>query len=392
MFGFCFRWLYDLLSRVIYQAKAFIKNASEKREEVGKKMRVILIRLKSIEKQQEEVIKDLHEYLNNSVDSAVEELSTYLSSEEVQARFTEWTLDEVPKGECSWEVTRNKILDTQVSRLCEFIEQWEKENQVFANTRESLVQHFKQRYNLVEEQLRNLQSAVTADNSVDDQSECDPEVSFTMAEKVIIGVTSPIWFPLGLVALVVGTPVVGFMAIKSNVEDKWKLKSYEEDKCNFMAEDSVYFLNTVITERLLKSFVNIQMEEANLCLKQIEARIPELIQADKKLYEQLVDETHLQGQLKDLYRPIMIEGSFLRSRLALFGLQEVNTVGINRDELEWKEDTSSCLRCGVSAAVYHGTMRRHGVDQPVHVAVKVYKEGLNVQNAAEILAEVDFLR
>ena len=352
-------------------------------------MRVILTRLKSIENEQDEVIMDLHEHLNNSVDSAVEELSTYLSSEEVQARFTKWTLDEVPKGECSWEVTKNKILDTKVSRLREFIEQWEKENEVFANARESLVQHFKQRYNLVEEQLRNLQSAVTADY-FDDQNECDSDVSFSMAEKVIIGVTSPIWFPLGLVALVVGTPVVGFMAIKSNVEDNRKLKFYEEDRCNFMSQDSADFLNIIITQRLFKRFVNVQMEEANLCLKQIEARIPELIQADKTLYEQLVDETYLQGQLKDLYRPIMIEGSYLRARLALFGVQEVNTIEINHDELEWKEDTPSRLRCGVFAAVYQGTIRRHGVDHPV--AVKVYNEELNAQNATEIIAEVDFLR
>ena len=35
------------------------------------------------------------------------------------------------------------------------------------------------------------------------------------------------------------------------------------------------------------------MKEANLCLKQIEARIPELIEADRMLYKQLSDEnTH----------------------------------------------------------------------------------------------------
>ena len=274
---FCFRWQDFLLSRIIFQAKAFVKNVSKGWETVGKEIKAILSRLDSINKQQNKVIRDLHEYLDGRADGAMQELSKYTSSGEVKERFTKWTLDEAPKAESPWEVTENQITKVLSNRMHKFIQQWEEDNRVFANARESLVRHFQQRYNFVEDQLRNLQGAVTADN-LDAQDICDPEDSLTMAEKVAIGVTSPIWFSIGLVVLVLCTPFVGIMAVKDKVQDMMKLKKYEEDKCAFMAKESTDYLDVVKTELALKTFMKDQMkEEANLFLKQIEARIPELI-------------------------------------------------------------------------------------------------------------------
>ena len=103
-------------------------------------------------------------------------------------------------------------------------------------------------------------------------------------EMVTIAVTSPIWFSIGLAVLLLGAPFVGIMVVKDKVQDTMKLKKYKEDKCAFMAKKSANYLDVVKTGLTLKTFVKDQMKKANLCLKQIEARIPELIQADKKLY------------------------------------------------------------------------------------------------------------
>ena len=384
-----YRWLDYLLSRIIFQAKAFVKNASRAREEVVQKINQILLRLVSIEKQQTLVMADLKKYLKTREDAALLCLSVYLSSEEVKTRFTSWTLDEVPKAERSWEVTENQIRKVLSRRLREIIEQWEEDNQVFANARDSLVQHFQQRYNFVEEQLRNLQGAVTADN-VDVPQNNPNDFGFTLGEKVVIGVTSPVWFPLGLVALVIGVPVVGVMAIKEKLEDRKHLKKYEADKCAFMAKESAEYLDAANNDYQLRSFVEDQLEDARLCLKQIEARIPELIQADKVLCDELIDERRSKKEIEDLYQPIMDEGSCVRGQLAVFGILEVRTNDITSEELVWKENTSSRLGCGMFGAVYQGTMRRHGVVQPV--ALKVCNDVLDDKNASDIMAEVELLR
>jgi len=349
----------------------------------------ILVRLALIEKQQNEVMEDLKKYLRKHEDDALLKLSKHLSSEEVRVRFTSWNLDEVPNVESSWRVTESQIMKVLSSRLREFIQQWEEDNQVFTNARESLVQHFQQRYNFVEEQLRNLQDAVTADNVIRIIVSTDSGMS--LGEKIVIGVTSPIWFPLGLVALVIGAPIFGALAIKEKLEDKGKIKKYEENRCAFMAKKSAACLDVVKNdEMVLRSFVRNQLEDARLCLRQIKARIPELIQADKMLCEQLIDETRSIKEIQKLYQPIMDEGSRLRGHLAVFGILEVRASDISSEELDWKQNASSRLGCGAFGNVYQGTMRRHGFVQPV--ALKVCSEVLHAKNACEILAEVELLR
>ena len=361
-------------------------NASRDRENVTKKMDKILVRLNLVGNKQKQVMADLNQQLKTRVDSAMKELKTHLSSQDVRKKFTSWTLDEVPKVENSWHITENEMEKLLKIRLREIIEQWEEDKQVFGDARKSLVQHFQKHYNVVEEELRDLQGAAVDDVDV---PETDPS-AWTTTQKVILGLTDPIWFPFGLVALVIGSPIVGIMAIKSKVEDKRKLKKYEEDKCAFMADKATEYLEKAKDENVLKSFVKDQMKEANLCLKQIEARIPELIEADRMLYKQLSDETRTQKEIQDLYQPIMDGGSLLRGHLAVFGVKELRTNDISNEDLDWKENASSLLGYGMSGVVYHGTMRRNGDDQPV--ALKIYNAVLDAKNAAVIVAEVDLLR
>ena len=385
------RWLDQLLSRIVYQAKAFVMNASRDRSKVDEKMRIIAHRLKLIEEQQSEVVADLHRYLKERVNGALRELSQYLSSEEVQASFTSWTLDEAPESEDTWESTRNEIMKVQSNRLRDFIEQWEEDNKVFANARSSLVQHFQSRYNFVEGQLRNLQSAITADKKVasDNLTELSDSV-FSLTEKVIIGVTSPIWVPLGLVAVVIGAPIYGLMAARSKLEDRKKIKMYEKDKCAFMRDMSAGYLENVIEEKSLKPFVKEQLKEAEVCLQQIQARLPELIKADRLLCNQLRDETRSKKEITERYQPIMDEGSHLRGQLAVFGFIEVQATHISTKNLTWSERSSSFLGRGASANVYSGKMKTKGNFSTV--ALKVYNEVLDAKNASQFMSEVQILR
>ena len=282
---FCYRWLDFLLSRIIFQAKAFISNALRDRREVSTKMTKILERLAAIETQQNKVMEELTEYLVERVDDALTQLSKYLSTEDVRKRFTSWTLDDAPKAEMSWEATENLIKKTLSRRLRDIIEQWEEDNKVFSTARESLIKHFQQRYNFVEEQLRNLQGVVIDDNDIADNvgghGASNTDSSLTVAQKVVVGVTSPLWVPLSLVALVIGAPVVGIMALTEKLQDKKKLKAFKEDRCAFMTKESAEYLRSVNDSLGLLMFVKAQLREAALCLDRIKARIPELIQAAK---------------------------------------------------------------------------------------------------------------
>ena len=366
-----------------------MKNASRDQVKVIKIMSFILARLARIELKQNEVMEDLHNYLKHRTGGAVKNLSDYLRSDGVRSRFTSWTLDEVPKAETSWEVTKSNITKVLGSRLQDIIEHWEEDNHVFADARESLLKRFQQQYNFVEGELRNLQGAVTSDEILPEQDHSGGE-GFTMTEKVAIGVTSPIWVPLTLVALVIGAPVVGVMAIKSKLEDRSRIRKYEKDKCAFMSEASAEFLDDATNEAVLKSFVKDQLKDAKLCLRQIEARIPELIQADKLLCKQLMAETRSTKEIKEVYQPMLDKASDIRGHFAVFGLKEVRADGISSEKLDLK-DMSFLLGRGAFASVYQGKMKtENAVEQTV--ALKVCNESLSVGNASLIANEVELLR
>ena len=370
--------------------KAFIRNSSEDRKNVIDRMKFITDRLQSIERQQGTVSKELQSYLENKTDHAVSTLSRYLKSPEVIEQFSLWTLDDVPSTEESWELTKSYIQKALMRRLQEKIEEWEEKNHIFSDARASLIRYFQERFSYVEGQLRMLEGSVLAGDAVGSGSDPLASDDFSVAEKVIIGVTSPIWVPVGLVVLVVSVPVVGAMALKEKIENWNKTRQYNKDRCAFMAKASQEYLNESAEEQHLKSFVMEQLKEAQVCLKQVLDRIPQLIEEDKMLCQQLRDENRSKKEVEDFYQPLHERSVQIRDEMALFGIKEVRTMDISCDDLEWKDN--ALLGSGTFAAVYRGKLKIQGEDKPVDVAVKVWNEELNEDTASGFLSEAEILR
>ena len=370
--------------------KAFIRNSSKDRKNMIDRMMFITDRLQSIERQQGTVSKELQSYLEKKTDDAVTTLSRYLKSAEVMQQFSSWTLDDAPKTEESWELTKNYIQKALLNRLQETIEEWEEKNQVFSDARASLIQYFQERFSYVEGQLRTLEESVLAGDAVNSAGGPLASDDFSVAEKVIIGVTSPIWVPVGLVVLVVSVPVVGAIAVKEKMENWNKTRQYNQDKCAFMAKASLEFLDEAAEEELLELFVMEQLKEAQVFLKQVLDRIPQLIEEDKMLCQQLRDETRSKKEVEDLYKPLHERSVQIRDEMALFGIKEVRTMDISCDDLEWQDHAP--LGRGAFATVYRGKLKLQGEDKPVDVAVKVWSEELNESTASGFLSEAETLR
>lgn len=107
---------------MIYQLETFRVSATRNHEELIQNMNAILRRLTRIQKNQNDVLVDLHKYLKNRIDSAVQRLLTYLASEDARERFASWTEEEVPKVEGrQWEDVKTEITATLEKRLREII-------------------------------------------------------------------------------------------------------------------------------------------------------------------------------------------------------------------------------------------------------------------------------
>ena len=373
-----------------FHTKAFIRNSSEDRKKVIDRMKFVTDRLQSIEREQGTVGKQLQLHLQKMTDKAVSALSTYLKSSEVMQQFSSWTLDEVPKTKESWEITQNYIQNALRRRIREKIKEWEEKNHVFSNARASLIQNFQERFRYVEGQLRTLEGSVLAGGVARSASGRPVSDDLSVAKKVMIGVTSPLWFPIGLVVLVVGVPVLGAIAFKGKLENWNKTRQYNNDKCAFMSKASQEYLNEVVQEQHLRPFVMEQLKEARVCLKQVLDRIPQLIEEDKMLCQQLRDENRSKKEVEDFYKPLHEESVQLRDEMALFGIKEVRTMDISCDDLEWRDHAP--LGSGAFAAVYRGKLKIRGEDKPVDVAVKVWNDELNEDTASSFLSEAEMLR
>ena len=91
-----FSWLHRFVTTIVIHAKVFLENASNTHDDINQKMEKVIHRLDVMKRGQKKVIQDLQASFNEKVDTILYQLSKYLFSEEVTARFTSWSENEFP--------------------------------------------------------------------------------------------------------------------------------------------------------------------------------------------------------------------------------------------------------------------------------------------------------
>ena len=362
-----------------------IVNASRSRKEVEKGLDKILSHLEKIEKDREEVKNDLRKVFNEKVDGIVERLVEHLSSKDVKERFSSWSLDETPATKGSWTEVEENVNTLLFIRAQEFVYQWEEKTKEFENAHLSLMQMFQNYYDDVELQLQDLQS-----DAIDVDVEKQRFLTFRISPFQKLW-----WIVKGFFY---GSPTLGVRLsfdLKSafNQLQTYDLKNWTSLAVRALYKDllsdvSVDILARIRYKNQLKLFVNDKLKDAELCFDRIDARLSEMIKADKVLYEQQMEKPV--GE-PSAYQSLFHEVAQQRHQLALLGLTEVCAVKIDPKKLNWKEEKSSCLGRGAFGEVYKGTMKSDD-GKVTTVALKVWNKALDVDNAINIVEEMRNLR
>ena len=353
-------------------------NASRSPEEIREKLSKIYNRLEAIEKDQGKEITDLRQSFREQVKSVVDQLLQHLLSDDIKKRFTKWSKEEAPDEDGSWKEVEENVNAALSSRFLEIVDQWEEENKVFSTTCTFLTEQFQDYFNNVEFKLQNVQS-----EAADDGSSNPNKVAFRFKlsfwqkaswniQTVTLGTVR--WASSGVAYFNLEKVIKVVNDLASNIK-KILYKDFLEDVSKDILSDSI--------KKNLKLLVEDKLKDVKLYLDRMEARLQELIEADRRLYEQL-------SKRSASYQPVFYEAKQHRDQLAKFGLSDVCAVKIDGKELEWKEEASSCLGRGAFGAVYEGTMRRDG--EVTTVALKVWNEALDAANAKEIMEEIKNLR
>ena len=78
----------------------------------------------------------------------------------------------------------------------------------------------------------------------------------------MIGVTSPIWAPLGLVALTLSLPLIGVISFKETLFDLHKHIQFDKKKVEFMKVAPEEHLSSATDENYLRSYVRKEVKES----------------------------------------------------------------------------------------------------------------------------------
>ena len=317
---------------------------------------------------------------NETVEGIVERLLEHLSSKDVKERFTSWSLDEVPAMTGSLTEVGEKVYSLLSSRFQEILCQWEEETEVFEVAHLFLAQNFQNCFDDVEFQLRMLQiDAIYVESGK--QKFRFRIVQFQKREWIVKVFFYGLPSLVSLLSFDLRSPFN--QAYNLTNRASWTVQALYKDLLSNVSEG---ILARIRNPSQLKSFVDDKLKDAKLYLDRIEARLSEMIKADRDLYEQLVKEETKPSR----YQPLLNEVGQHRHQLALLGLTEVCSVKIDGEKLDWKEERSSCLGWGTFATVYQGTMRSDG--GITTVALKVWNDALDDKNAIEIVEEIKNLR
>ncbi|XP_028411513.1 dual serine/threonine and tyrosine protein kinase-like [Dendronephthya gigantea] len=379
------RWLNDVLSRLIFQTKLLINRAQK--EDLKATVAKAIMKLAMIEQKHVESIESLKKRFKNETNKTVDQLSLHLSSDVFKSNLQSWDEDQCPEMENTWEETERKIVIAIGQRFVEEVAKWEIEHRLIENTRKLLLDQITKQRNLLHVRIQGVENYVSKEPATVN----NPEVatSFTITEKFLIGALSPIWFPLALVASVISLPILGVMALKDAIQTAGNKKGYKSNKANYLAKQAEEYRRSCIAENIFRSFVLNQFKEISINIEKMEREIPAIIRADKLIICALIEESMTVLRDAEKYAPIFAKCSDTKGELSIFAINDVLLSDVDFDDLEC--DLKSSLGHGSFADVFEGKMISEGKGS-LNVAVKVCKEVLTTQNASMLLEEEQMLR
>jgi len=141
--------------------KSFVENAHTDSVAAKQRLNILIERLRKLQAEQETSKQRLRQHLSKKIIEAIGALIGYLKRPEVIKRFSTWNSDELPEVQGSWEVIEADIMKLVHKRLQTVIQEWEGEEQKFAETRSSVVSFFLKENNYLERELRGLEVSVS---------------------------------------------------------------------------------------------------------------------------------------------------------------------------------------------------------------------------------------
>ena len=376
---------------------SFLKNANNDRKATKQKLESVVKRLRKLQVEQESLREDLRKQFETKLERAINELISHLKLPEVVNMFCTWHEDDLPGRKDPWKVTENRLITLMRNRLVDVIKEWEEEKGKFSEARSSMVSYFLRKYNYLEGELRVLEIEVMQDLAEEEEGGSIGNrlfdwsyISLTNKEMFAL---APFALPLAAVAvllaipvMVLVSPIVGFGAMKEKVIDSLAQWKYNMNRAEYAKTLSLQYLQRFSTREELQPLVKDQLDQALSCLRDIERRIPMLVDADVQLCQRLMKEEQSKQDVETQYKPKKEKCEGLRGQLGLFGALEIRSMQISWCDLQWNVSEDNFLQQNIlPVGTYQGRISSGRYpSRPVNL--RVYQDLLTKDNITECLA------
>lgn len=374
---------------------SFLENANTDRKAAKQKLEYVVKRLRKLQVEQESLMEDLRKQFETKLEGAINELISHLKHPEVVNMFCTWNEDDLPGGEETWQVTENGLERLIRNRLEDVIKEWEQEKEKFSETRSSMVSDFLRKYSYLEEELRGLEIEVIQDPVEGEEGGSIGNRSWTPGDIFATAVLTPlvaVSVVLAIPSMVVFTPFLGLMMITDKANEtliKWK---YIKNRAEYAKNLSLGYLKYFSTREALLPFVKDQLDQALLCLRDMERRIPMLLEADVQLCQRLMKEEQSKQDVETQYKPKKEKCECLRGQLGLFGVLEIQSMQISWCDLQWNVSEDNFVQQNIlPVGTYQGRISSGRYpSRPVNL--RVYQDLLTKNNITECLEAEKFRR
>lgn len=281
------------------------------------------------------------------------------------------------------------------------VSDWDVKNQVFEQIQKELIQHFQERFHLMEDQLgalegemigtgRGTYDTLVLRKSLRKQLSLQTP-SFSLTQKLAIGLAAPVLVPLGVIAGVFLLPVAGYRAIRDKLEDARQLREYRANKAETLSIMTDDILENFLQKENLNKLVQDQLKIVMQNVETMVNAIPKLIEADQMMIEKLATERRsLELSINQDYKPLYQKLLQQQGRLDLFYLLKVRKYPAEVRELQW-DPVSPPIASGAFSDVYKGIWKPHdGTEKKV--AIKVPRDTLDERNVSTLLMEEEVVR
>ena len=373
-----------------------LKSAKMSHQETEEKIKRVLRRMEELQNSQKRIFDELSEHQSKIFEDILKKLALHFKSEKTISNFCKWSKDELPKPLKTWRDTKNEVLKYVSERTHQFVEQWENKENEFDRARVSLIQHCCKKYDIMEEEMREVAEDFFFVDEVDGdlpQDEGGENLKRSRVRGRLQTSTAPPWLRQGLASMVIGSPLnmLG-TKLKKKLHCKTKLDRFRDDPCAYMSKRSRKCLKVICDRDRLLPFISKQLEDAVLYLRLIKEKILKLREGDELIYQRLLEDERGSTEIRKIYEPLNNELEFLRRNVTVYTLREIRQSDFAREELKCDvENLDFFIGGGSFSAVFRGILHRKGSPE-IMVAIKMYSDPLTSNNVWHFVDEERALR